>query len=97
MDLDDLEYLKDDLWNAAGEGLEITTEEEIVMDDVSHHNENVTRRDTIGIKQQELLKNFQQKCVRILACMSRCCAIELHFTAVHFPPSPLAICFCAAT
>lgn len=82
MCLDELEDLKDELWDAAGEGLEITNEEEIVMEGVQHHNETVTRRDTIGLKQQELLKRFQQTSVRILACMHCCRVLYLHLTAV---------------
>ena len=61
MTIYDVEAMKDNVRRAAEEGDEITAEDEIVMDGVLHHNEQMIRRDTIGLQQQAMLNNLKNK------------------------------------
>merc|ERR1712032_29217 len=57
--LDEVAAMKEDLRDAVREGDQITAEDEIVMDDVEHHNSGIIRRDSIGMRQQEMVQKLQ--------------------------------------
>ena len=59
--LDDVAAMTEDLRDAVREGDQITHEDEIVMDDVMHHNSGIVRRDSVGMKQQEMVKRMQSQ------------------------------------
>ena len=61
LNLDEVAAMTEDLRDAVREGEEITHEDEIVMDDVMHHNSGIVRRDSVGMKQQEMVKRLQSQ------------------------------------
>jgi len=61
LNLDEVAAMTEDLRDAVREGDQITHEDEIVMDDVTHHNSGIVRRDSVGMKQQEMVKRLQSQ------------------------------------